>query len=160
VLDRYTPAPDPPGETPLPPPWREALGALLPLEATPLLTGAIEAVWSEIHLAWGPVPGDLVEGRGTSLRLSPKLGGAHRSAWAAAAPGMRRGLAQRFVREVLGLIGPAVRAAAVVWLEALPLARQQTELEAAAGRDRLGLATAALTPVGQLLDALEVGDTL
>jgi hypothetical protein len=158
VLDRNPPAPDPPGETPLAPVWREALAALLPLEATPLLTGAIEAVWPEIRLAWGPVPGDLVDARGTILRLSPKLASVYRSTWAAAAPGMRRGLAQRFVREVLGLIGPALRNAAVTWLEALPSARQEAELEAAAGRDRVMLATAALAPLGHLLDALEAGE--
>ena len=59
-LDRHVPVPDPVRETPLAGPWREALGALLPLEATPLLTGAIAAVWPGIGLAWGPVTGDLV----------------------------------------------------------------------------------------------------
>ena len=61
------------------------------------------------------------------------------------------------VREVLGLIGPAVRAAATAWLEAMPAARQEAELDAAARRDRVALARAALTPLGRLLDGLERG---
>ena len=159
-LDRHLPVPDPVLETPLAGPWREALGALLPLEATPLLTGAIEAVWPGIHLAWGPVPGDLVETHATALRLSPKLGRVYRSVWADAAAGARRALAQRLVREVLGLIGPAVRDAAVGWLEALPATRQEAELAAAARRDRVALASAALAPLGRLLDLLEAGAAL
>lgn len=159
-LDRRSPASDPTLETPLAAPWRETLGALLPLEATSLLTGAIEAVWPEIDLAWGPVPGDLVDARGTTLRLSPKLARVYRSAWADAPAGARRALAQRLVREVLGLIGPAVRDAAVAWLEAVPSPRQEAELEASARRDRVTLATAALAPLGRLLDALEAGAAL
>jgi hypothetical protein len=159
-LDRLAPASDPTLETPLAAPWREALGALLPLEATPLLTGAIEAVWPEIHLAWGPVPGDLVDARRRTLRLSPKLARVYRSAWAGAPAGARRALAQRLVREIVGLIGPAVRDAAVAWLEAVPSTRQEAELEAGARRDRVRLATAALAPLGRLLDALAAGATL
>jgi hypothetical protein len=159
-LDRRLPVPDPVLETPLALPWREALGALLPLEATPLLAGAIETVWPEIHLAWGPVPGDLVEASGTTLRLSPKLARVYRSVWAETAPAARRVLAQWLVREVLGLIGPAVRGIAVAWLEAVPATRQEAELAAAAHRDRVELATAALAPLGRLLDALETGAAL
>jgi hypothetical protein len=157
ALERHRPAPDPDPETPLAAPWRETLGALLPLEATPLLTGAIEAVWPGIRLAWGPVPGDLVAARTHAVRLSPKLARVYRSAWAAAPAGVRRGLAQRLVREVLGLIGPAVRETAVAWLEAVPAGRRDAELEAAARRDRVGLAGIALAPLGRLLDALERG---
>ena len=160
LLDRRTPAPDATPERPLAAPWREALGALLPLEATPLLTGAIEAVWPEIHLVWGPAPGDLVEGRGATLRLSPKLARVYRAARVDTPPGARRALAQRVVREVLGLIGPAVRDAAVAWLDAVPTAQQEDELEGAARRDRVTLATAALGPLGRLLDALEAGTAL
>jgi hypothetical protein len=156
-LDRRAPVPEEAPERPAAAPWREALGALLPLEATPLLAGAIEAVWPEIVLAWGPVPGDLVEARGATLRLSPKLARVYRSAWGAAPIGARRAVAQRLVREVLGLIGPAVRDAAVAWLEALSPARQERELAAGARRDRLTLAAAALGPLGRLLDALEAG---
>ncbi len=61
------------------------------------------------------------------------------------------------MREVLGLVGPAVRAAAVAWLEALPPARQEAELDAAARRDRTALARAALAPLGRLLEQLERG---
>jgi hypothetical protein len=159
-LDRHLSLPDPVLEAPLATPWREALGALLPLEATPLLAGAIEAVWPGIHLAWGPVPGDLVEASGTTLRLSPKLARVYRSVWTHTAADARRGPAQQLVREVLGLIGPAIRDAAVAWLETLPATRQETELGAAAHRDRVKLATAALVPLGRLLDALETGAAL
>ena len=159
-LDRRAPAADPTSETPLTSTWREALGALLPLEATPLLTRAIEAVWPEMHLSWGPVPGDLVDARGATLRLSPKLARVYRAAWADAPAVARRTLAQQVVREVLGLIGPAVRDAAVAWLEAVPAARQEAELEASARRDRIALARAALAPLGCLLDALAAGAAL
>jgi hypothetical protein len=77
--------------------------------------------------------------------------------WAGAAAGARRALAQRLVREILGLIGPAIRHAAVAWLEALPATRQEAELAAAARRDRVALASAALVPLGRLLDLLEAG---
>ena len=93
LLERRAPGPEDAPERPVAAPWREALGSLLPLEATPLLAGAIEAVWPEIGLAWGPVPGDLVEARGPTLRLSPKLARVYRAAWAAAPAGgpSRRG---------------------------------------------------------------------
>lgn len=160
-LERRAFGPDSGPERPLARLWRDALGALLPLEATPLLEGAIGAVWRELGLAWGPVPGDLVEARGGALRLSPKLARVYRSAWARASPtGGRRVLAQRLVREILGLIGPAVRDAAVGWLDTLPPARQEAELRTAAHRDRVGMATAALAPLGRLLDALEAGAAL
>lgn len=48
VIDALAPpagADEPGRETPLAPPWRAALGALLPLEASPLLATAIAAVW-------------------------------------------------------------------------------------------------------------------
>jgi hypothetical protein len=160
LLERRAPVPEDVPEHPASAPWHEALGTLLPLEATPLLAGAIEAVWPEIGLAWGPVPGDLVEARGLRLRLSPKLARVYRAARAAAPGGARRAVAQRLVREVLGLIGPSVRAAAVAWLLALNPARQEAELAAAARRDRVELAGAALAPLGRLLDALEAGEAL
>ena len=157
VLERHSPGVDPPGVESVAGPWREALGALLPLEATPLLAGAIEAVWPGIALGWGPVPGDLVDASGTTLLLSPKLARAYRVRHGALGVSARRTLAQRLVREVLGLVGPAVRAAATAWLEAMPAARQEAELDAAARRDRVALAQAALTPLGRLLDGLERG---
>jgi hypothetical protein len=160
LLERHVPVPDPLVEAPLATPWRDALGALLPLEATPLLTGAIEAVWPGVHLAWGPVTGDLVETHGAGLRLSPKLAEVYRSAWARAGTDARRPLAQQLVRDVLGLIGPAVRDAAVAWLAASPVTRQETELEAATQRDRAAGAAAALVPLGRLLDALAAGGAL
>jgi hypothetical protein len=114
-------------------------------------------VWPEIRAAWGPVLGDLVEARETKIRLSRKLARIYRAEWAEAPASARRGLAQRFVREILGLIGPAVRDAAVARLEALPAERQAAELAAAADRDRVALASAALAPLGRLLDALAAG---
>jgi hypothetical protein len=155
--ERHAESVDPLGVEPLAAPWSEALGALLPLEATPLLAGAIEAVWPGMALRWGPVPGDLVEASGATVRLSPKLARAYRSQHRALEAGARRSLAQQLVREVLGLVGPAVRAAAVAWLEALPPARQEAELDAAARRDRTALARAALAPLGRLLEQLERG---
>lgn len=160
LLGRHAPTADPGPRVPLATPWREALGALLPLEATPLLAGSIEAIWPELTLVWGPIPGDLVEARGLTLRLSPKLARVYRSLWAAAPAAGRRIVARRLVQEVLGLIGPAVREAAASWLEALPEARQEAELQAAAHRDRAALAAAALTPLGRLLDAVEAGAAL
>ncbi len=159
-LDRHLPGLDPPLETPLAAPWRDALGALLPLEATPLLAGAIEAIWPELRVVWGPVPGDLVETEGVTLRLSPKLLGVYRTARAATPAAGGRTVAQQLVREVLGLVGPAVRQAAAIWLEALPVARQQAELATAGRRDRVGQAAAALAPLGRLLDAVEAGTAL
>ena len=97
---------------------------------------------------------------GSELRLSPKLARVYRAARAAAPGGTRRAVAQRLVREVLGLIGPSVREAAVAWLLALDPARQEAELAAAARRDRVELARAALAPLGRLLDALEAGGAL
>jgi hypothetical protein len=64
------------------------------------------------------------------------------------------------VREVLGLVAPATRDAAARWLAALTPARQDAELAAAARRDRVTLAQAALAPLRRLLDALEAGETL
>jgi hypothetical protein len=160
LLERRTPAPEEAPERPAAAPWHEALGALLPLEATPLLAGAIAAVWPEVGLAWGPVPGDLIQTRGLALRLSPKLAQVYRAARAAAPVGARRGVAQRLVREVLGLIGPAAREAAVAWLLSLDPRRQDAELAAAARRDRVELAQAAVAPLGRLLDALEAGEAL
>ena len=157
VLERHPPGVDPPGVDPFVEPWREALGRLLPLDATPLLAGAIEAVWPGIALEWGPVTGDLVEANGATLRLSPKLVRAYRSRHRTLEAGARRPLAQELAREVLGLIGPAVRGMATAWLEAMPPARQEAELDAAARRDRVALARAALAPLGRLLDGLERG---
>jgi hypothetical protein len=159
-IERHAPTVDAALEEPLTGAWIEALGALLPLEATLLLAGAIEAVWPGIQLAWGPVTGDLVASRGAALRLSPKLARVYRSAWAGSARDARRALARRMVRDVLGLIGPIVREAAVEWLGGLAPARQEEELAAAARRERAVLAEKALGPLGRLLDALGGGAAL
>jgi hypothetical protein len=106
------------------------------------------------------VPGDLVEARGLALRLSPKLADAYRRRRAAHAPGAERTLAQRLVRETLGLIGPAVRGAAAGWLEALPAPRQAERLAEAAARDRVAAATRALAPLARLLDGIASGEAL
>ena len=118
--------------------------------------GAIEAVWPGIALGWGPVPGDLVDAtRGDAAPVPEARARAIGRVTRALGVDARRTLAQQLVREVLGLVGPAVRAAATAWLEAMPAARQEAELDAAARRDRVALAQAALTPLGRLLDALE-----
>ena len=159
-IEEHVPLTDDALDEPMASPWHEALGALLPLEATPLLAGAIETVWPGIRVMWGPVWGDLVESRGVVLRLSPKLARVYRSAWIDSAPDARRALARRLVRDALGLIGPAVREAAVSWLLGLNPARQEEELAAAGARDRTALAETALAPLGGLLDALGAGQAL
>jgi hypothetical protein len=159
LLERRPVPPDDAPDRPVAPAWAAALGALVPLEATPLLAGAIEAVWPTVRLVWGGVPGDLVEAPGETVRLSPKLLGAYGRARAEGGT-PARALAQRLVREVLGLVGPAVRARATAWLEALPAARQEAVLREGARRDRAALARAALAPLGRLLDALEAGAAL
>ncbi len=145
----------PEGDAPLGTPWREALGALLPLEATPLLATAIATVWPAFRVAWGRVPRDLVETRGTAIRLSARLSRAYFAERAALPVAGRRGLAQRLVRELLGLVGPPVRQAAAAWLEAETPARRDAHLAAAAALDRRALAAHAAEWLGRLLTALE-----
>ena len=146
------------GDEPLAPPWRDALGALLPLEATPLLAGALDAVWPSLTLAWGAVPGDLVHLEGPTLRLSRRLADLYRAEWTATPGVARRPLARRLVRDVVGLLGDPVRRAAARWLEALPAVHQESELARAARLDRLAAAAQALAPLGRLLDVLESGE--
>jgi hypothetical protein len=159
-LEWRDPAPDDAPDRPLAAVWSEALRRLLPLEATPLLATAIDAIWPGLRLVWGGVPGDLVSVRGEAIRLSPKLLRAYRGVHGAAAPGARRAIARRLVREVLGLVGPGVRALATAWLEALPVGRQETVLDQDRVRDRVAMARAALAPLGRLLDALLGGAAL
>ena len=140
--------------------WREVVPLLVALESTPLLAGAIEAVGPELTLVWGPVPGDLVEVRGATARLSRKLARAYRAARGAPASGGGRMPARRLVQNVVALIAPAVRARAAAWLEALPPARQEAELAAAAASDRLALAARAAAALGRLLEALEADEAL
>jgi hypothetical protein len=148
------PDPGPAADVPLPAIWREALAALLPLAATPLLAPAIAAVWPGFDVAWGPVRRDLVEARGERVRLSLALPGLYRTA------GGGRRLARDLVGEVLALVGPAVRRAAAAWLDAEPPARQQALLEQAGRRDRTALAALTAAPLGRLLDALSAGEAL
>ncbi len=140
--------------------WRELLPLLVALESTPLLAGAIEAVWPELTLVWGPVPGDLVEVRGATLRLSRKLARAYRAAREAPGAGAGRALARRLVQDVVALIAPAVRTRAAAWLEGLAPARQEAALRAAAATDRLALAARAASALGRLLAALEADQGL
>jgi hypothetical protein len=156
------PAAAPPGEArPLDPRWRDALGAALPLDATPLLGPALAAAWPSLEVAWAPVPRDLVAVAGPAIRLDPLLAAtyrqAHREAPDAAA---RRGLARRLVREVLQLVGPAARDAAAAWLAAEPPGRQAAHLAAAGRADRARLAAGAAVAVGTLVDALLAGEAL
>lgn len=159
-LERRPPAPDPGPDRPVDAVWIEALGPLLALEATPLLGPAIDAVWSEVRLVWGGVPGDLVEGAGGTIRLSPKLARTYRAVIGGAPAAARRSIAHRLVREVLGLLGPLVRARAAAWLEGLSSATQAWVLAEGSAADRLARAGAALGPLGRLLDAIERAEAL
>lgn len=138
--------------------WREALGTLLPLEATPLLAPAIEAVWPALEVVWGTVPRDLVDVRGRTVRLSRALTRCYAAERARLAGAARRTLAQRLVREVLGLLGPPVRRAAAAWLEGEPPSRQQALLDSGAGLDRPAAALGAAERLRPLIDALTSGD--
>jgi hypothetical protein len=144
-------------DAPLAAAWRDALGALLPLEATPLLATAIAAVWRGLTVGWGPVARDLVEEAGGTLRLSWRLARAYRATWGETPASRRRTLAQGLVRDVLGILGDPVRRAAVQWLVALPSTGQEAALAEAAALDRATAAAGALTPLGQLLAVLEAG---
>jgi hypothetical protein len=145
-------------DTPLAPPWRDALASLVPLDATPLLSPALAAVWPALDVAWGPVARDLVrvEARGERLRLSPALARLYRAEHAGQPVAARRALAKALVRDVLDLVGPPARAAAVAWLEAQPAHRRVPPAET----DRQRLAVAAAHALGRLLEALERGAAL
>lgn len=164
LLEAPAPAGPPAGfeaDAPLAAVWREALETLLPLDATPLLGPAITAVWPEFDVAWGPVVRDLVETRAERVRLSPALARlylAERDARPDAAE--RRALAHALVREVLSLLGPSMRQAAAVWLDAQPAGRQAELLEAARHVDRQVAAGRAAVALGRLLDALVAGEGL
>jgi hypothetical protein len=162
-IERRAPAADAEpgrGDTALPEAWLEALGALLPLDATHLLGTAIPSVWPDLRLTWGDVSHDLVEARGSSIRLSRRLPELYRNELARLPPVGRRALARALVREVLGLVGPPVRRTAATWLEAQSPDRQETLLAAAAAGDRVGGAARAATLLRPLLDALEAGAAL
>jgi hypothetical protein len=158
-VERVAPdaAPDD-AEASLAPPWRDALAALVPLDATPLLSSALAAVWPALDIAWGPVARDLlrVEARGERLRLSPALARFYRAEHAGQPVAARRALAKALVRDVLDLVGPPARVAAVAWLEAQPAERRAALLET----DRQRLAGEAASALGRLLDALEAGHAL
>lgn len=140
--------------------WVEALGALLPLEATPLLAGAMAVAWPAFAVTWGPVSRDLIETRGSTVRLSGRLAETYRGEHARLPASARRPLAQRMVREVLALLGPPVRRAATLWLEAEPPDRRAVHLAKAARVNRREAAVRATEPLGRLLDALEAGGAL
>lgn len=145
---------------PLAPIWRDALGWLLLLEATPWLAPAIRAVWPALDVRWGPVWRDLVAVDGETIRLSGALAARYRSRLAGTAAAGRRELARALVRDVLGLLGPPVRAHAGVWLESLPAPGRDALLEAGGALDRARLAARAAVALRPLLDALERGGAL
>ncbi len=155
-----TSAPACEADAPLPASWREALGALLPLEATPLLAPAIDAVWPALAIVWGTVPRDLVEVRGDTVRLGRALARAYTRERVGLSRAAHRPLAQRLVREVLGLLGPPVRRAAAAWLLAQPATRQAAFLAAATGEARPARVARAARPLARLLDALAAGEAL
>jgi hypothetical protein len=160
VLDILVPPPRDAGPAaPLSPLWRDTLGALLPCEATPLLGPAIDVVWPAIAVTWDAVSRDLVAAQGETIRLSPALARLYQAQRGGRGPEARRTLARDLVREVLGLLGPAVRARAAAWLEAQPPARQAELLEAAAP-DPAAAAARAAPALARLLDALAAGEAL
>ncbi len=117
LLERLpAPPPAPEPDVPLGPVWRDALAALLPLEATPLLGPAIARVWPSVKVVWGAVWRDLVEARGEGLRLALALARSFAAMRVSLDGGARRDLARTLVRDVLGLVGPPVRGAAAAWL--------------------------------------------
>jgi hypothetical protein len=140
--------------------WDDAVSALLPLEATPLLAAALAVVWPGLRVVWGPVARDLVEARGPTVRLSTGLAQVYRTEWATLPATARRAAAQRLVRTVLGLVGAPARARAAEWLASQAGPRQEALLDEAAGLDRRRLAARAAVALGRLLDALEAGATL
>lgn len=147
-------------DVPLADPWRETLGWLLCLEATPLLTTAIATVWGMTEIVWGAVPLDLIDARGANLRLAWALAEAYRAERARTAPDARRALAQRLVGDVLDLLGSPIRRAAAAWLESEPPARQEELLELARRADRRAVAARAAPALARLIDALEAGEAL
>jgi hypothetical protein len=159
LLERPPAAPlAPEADVPLGPLWRDALAALLPLEATPLLAPAIASVWPSIDLVWGPVARDLVETRGEGLRVALALARAFAARRAPLDLAARRDLTRTLVRDLLGLVGPPVRTAAARWLAAQSPARQTALLEAASQADRQAAAVRAAEALGPLLDALAAGE--
>lgn len=156
ALQRPAEGPD----VPLAEPWREALGWLLLLEATPLLSTAIATVWGMAEVVWGAVPLDLIDSRGASLRLARALVRAYRAERARTAAEAHRALAQRLVGDVLDLLGPPIRRAGAAWLESEPPARQEELLELARRADRGAVAARAGPALARLLDALEAGEAV
>ncbi len=163
VIERLAPpvtGSEPEADTPLAEPWREALGELIRLDATPLLATAIDAVWPHIGLVWGTVPRDLSAGSGRTVRLSGALARTYTTELAVHSADETRASARRLVRDVLDLVGPLVRRAAAAWLEGEPPARQQALLEGAARVDRPAAAARAAASLGRLIEALVSGDAL
>jgi hypothetical protein len=160
--EAYGPAAAAGPDVPLAPPWREALAVLLPLDATPLLAPALEAVWPETAVAWGEVPRDLVAVDGAAIRVSHRLARAWREAPETRGPGgeAARALARRLVTDVLGLVAPPVRRRAAAWLADQPPARRAALLDAARRRDRPRQAAEAALRLGRLLDALAAGEAM
>jgi hypothetical protein len=152
--------PEPEADEPLAPVWRTALAALLPLEATPLLAPALDAVWPGLEVAWGAVHRDLVESGHGRVRLARVLSRAYQGRRAGLAEEPRRALARRFVRDVLGLVGPPARTAAAAWLESQPAHRQEALLREGAARDRREAARRAAATLAPLVAALASGEAL
>jgi hypothetical protein len=158
------PAPAAPGgpeaAAPLDPLWTEALGALVPLQATPLLRPAIHAIWPRFAIAWGPVARDLVARQGERLRLSWALARLYRAEAGREGDAARRALARSLVRAVLALVGPPLRQAAAAWLADQPPARQAALLESARAPHRGAAGIVPAAALGRLLDALGAGEAL
>ncbi len=130
VLDAPAPVVDPRAPAPMPPIWRAAAGALVARESAAALAGAIDDVMADLALEWGPVPGDLISVGGGRARIARRLRDTADDWIRAAPPGAERGSrAAAFVLEIARLLGPSVRLAAQLRLEALPEPEQLRRLQ-------------------------------
>ena len=133
VLQAPAPASDPRAPAPMPPIWPAAVGSLIARESAAPLAGAIDEVMGGLTLEWGPVPGDLVVVDDRRARIARRLRDAAEDWIRAAPPGPEReNRAAAFVLEIGRLLGPAIRLAAQIRLEALPETEQLRLLQEAA----------------------------
>ena len=145
-LERCPPAPDPAREAPLAAPWRDALVLSAPRgDAAPRRCDRRRMARAPARV--GVVPGDLVEARGTTLRLSPKLARVYRSALPARrreGGGRWRSAWSRDPRPDR----PAVRDAAVGWLVRLNPHGKRPSSRRPPSADRVTLAGRLRNPSG------------
>jgi hypothetical protein len=151
VLDAPPPVVDPRAPAPMPPIWRTAVAALIARESAAALAGAIDEVMADLTLEWGPVAGDLAVVEGRHARIARRLRDTAEEWIRAAAPDADRGKrAAAFILEIARLLGPSVRLAAQLRLEALPEAEQLRRLQEAESTPPASLPPA----VGRLISLL------